>query len=157
MENEIHLENWSDFVNKIADMFNEGSSEQDISKSFSGSKVTWTGQVADIKLDAEYSPGVAINMSPKQVKLKKNKILRCGYIFLDVPEKNKLQWTSCSIGDNVRFTGIISKTYGPFPEIRLSVDERDPEVLLMMSLYNCEFVGKGNLGSVFGSERANTD
>lgn len=142
MKNNEYLYNWSDFVCQIAELFNEGASEKEISQAFSGSKITWVGKIADIKLKEKYSPGVAMNMVPAHTQLGNNKVLRSDYLFLRVSSVTENSWATCNIGDVVRFNAVISKVAGPFPEIQLSVSENDPEVLLMMGLYDCEFIEK---------------
>jgi hypothetical protein len=50
------------------------------------------------------------------------------------------QWKSCKVGDIVQFKATIAKAPGPFPEIQLSIEEKDPEILLMVGLYECELM-----------------
>lgn len=136
--NQDYLNNWLIFVEYIVSMFNKGVSEDDISKEFSGCKVSWKGVISEIKLDEEYAPGVSISMAPELTKMKRGKLLRADHLFLNVDEKNKVKWEKFSAGDEITFTARVTKSSGPFPEIQLSEDDEDPEVLLMIGLYECE-------------------
>jgi len=135
-----YLTNWVIFIDYIVSLFDSGRDEIDISQEFRGGNVEWEGHIAEIKLDEEYSPGVALAMKPETLPMSKGKVLRADYLFLNTNEKTRSSWSGCRVGDKVKFRAVIAKAAGPFPEIQLSVDDEDPEVLLMMGLYECELI-----------------
>lgn len=134
------LTNWLMFIDYIVSLFDSGQAEIDISQEFSGKSVEWQGYIAEIKLGEEYSPGVALAMKPESVPMSKGKVLRADHLFLNTNEKTRSSWSGCKVGDKVKFRAVIAKAAGPFPEIQLSVDVEDPEVLLMVGLYECELI-----------------
>ncbi|WNO10288.1 hypothetical protein [Teredinibacter sp. KSP-S5-2] len=136
--NDKSLGDWKDFIKAVVALYEKGRSEQDISSEYSGCSVAWKGIVSDIKLDEEFSPGIAMSMEPETTPMSKGKVLRSDHLFLNVDENTSASWKGCSIGDSVSFTATISKASGPFPEIQLSEDDEDPEVLLMIGLYGCQ-------------------
>lgn len=135
-----YLTNWMGFVERIISLFDMGKGEIEISAQFGGVQVEWEGVVTDIKLNEEYAPGVAVAMNPGSFPLAKGKVLRTDYLFLNVDSKSASAWTGCKIGDRVRFRAKISKALGPFPEIQLSEFDGDPEVVLLVGLYDCDFL-----------------
>ena len=135
MNNKECLSNWLLFIEEIVSLFNSGVSESEISKIFSGREVTWEGTISEIKLNEEYAPGVSILMTPELTKMKHGKLLRADHLFLNVDNESKADWEKREVGDKVKFTSTIVKSSGPFPEIQLSEDDDDPEVILMIGLY----------------------
>lgn len=134
------LTDWLSFLKYITSQIDNGRSEFDISNEFGGKIVEWDGCIADIKLNEKYSPGIALIMKPEILPLSKGKILRADHLFLNVDERTRSSWNGCKVGDKVKFKAVIAKTFGPFPEIQLSEDKGDPEILLMVGLYDCELI-----------------
>lgn len=129
------LTNWEAFVGDVARLFDQGERDIEISKKFSGASVKWEGRVVDIKVDEKFAPGIALSMTPEKYPLSAGKTLRSDYLFLIINPKEKFAWRNCRVGDKVEFSAKISKSFGPFTEIRLSEYDDDPEVLLMVGLH----------------------
>lgn len=140
MTTDAYLENWSMFLEYICSLFESGQSENEISREFSGKRVIWEGCIADIKLEEEYTPGISLTMKPGAYPLSQGKILLADHLFLNIDENTIPTWQGCKVGKNIKFSGVIDKTAGPFPEIQLSEDKEDPEILLMIGLYECELI-----------------
>ena len=138
MNNQKILNNWQSFVAEVISLFEEGFDEEKISRKFTGSEVVWSGEVEDVKVHEEYAPGVAINMHPGLFKVDKSRNLRADYLFLNVADDGKQLWENIEKGERITFKAVIAKSAGPFPAIQLSVDEDDPEILLMLGLCNAE-------------------
>ena len=132
--------NWEAFVERVISLFNAGKSEAEISAEFGDVYVEWQGVVSEVKLSEEYAPGVAMAMNAELNPLKKGKVLRADYLFLNVEPQSASAWAGCKVGDRVSFRAKISKASGPFSEIQLSEFDGDPEVVLMVGLYECEFI-----------------
>jgi hypothetical protein len=135
-----YLTSWLAFTQYIVSMFEGGETEADISEALSGSDVMWVGCISEMKIDEEYSPGVALNMEPAITGMTKGRKLRSDYLFLNIDDKTVQSWKGCKAGDRVRFKATIAKASGPFHEIQLSEDDEDPEVLLMVGLYDCKLI-----------------
>jgi hypothetical protein len=134
------LTSWDDFVKSVATLFDDGESEEGISEKFRGALVEWEGQIVDMKLDEKFASGIAISMTPEEYPLSKGRTLRADYLFLNVGYKEREAWEKCKVGSKIRFGAIISKAPGPFAEIQLSEFEGDPEVVLMIGLYECNLL-----------------
>ncbi len=135
-----YLTSWTAFVERVIALFDAGKNEAEISAEFGGSHIEWEGVVSEIKLREEYAPGVAIAMNTKLSPLAKGKVLRADYLFLNVRSESTSTWAGCTVGDRIRFSAKIAKAPGPFQEIQLSEFDGDPEVVLMVGLYECEFI-----------------
>jgi hypothetical protein len=132
---------WQKFIEELARLCEQGIKESEISSRFLGVCIEGSGVVLEIKLAERYAAGIALKMSPETVDLpKKNKILRCDYIFLSIDENTKRDWMACSVGQSVRFRAKIPGTNGPFSAIRFSEYDEEPEVLLMIKLRECRLV-----------------
>ena len=145
-----YLNDWGLFIKKVASMFEAGASEVDISKELSGEDVCWEGKITEVKLGEEYAPGVALRMKPAFLQMNQGKTLRADYLFLNTENVSESSWKECRVGDVVKFKATIRKSEGPFPAVQLSVDDEDPEILLMVRLYERELVDrKGTVLSRF--------
>jgi hypothetical protein len=131
------MTDWKKFVAQIATLYNERKNEIDISAEFSGHCVEFQGVITEMKLDEKFASGIAISMQPENFPLANGKVLRSDYLFLNVDPERASDWKKCKVGDRVKFSARINKSPGPFPEIQLSEFEGDPEVILMIGLYEC--------------------
>jgi len=138
-QNEI-LNDWPLFLKHVVSLHELGKSEDEISESIGEVYVQWEGRVADIKLNEEYVPGIAITMNPESVPMKDGNNLRPNYQYLNIDSEKKSTWDQCRLGDYVQFKAKIRKQSEPFPAIQLSKTKEGREVLLMISLYDCELV-----------------
>jgi hypothetical protein len=129
------LTSWKDFFRNVATLFDHGERDSEISERFRGARVEWEGRIVDLKLDEEFAPGIALSMNPEEYPLSAGKTLRADYLFLNITSKERATWRNCKIGNNVKFSARISKSFGPFAEIQLSEFDDDPEVVLMVGLY----------------------
>jgi hypothetical protein len=135
-----HLTDWSMFVREIISMIEAGHGDASISERFNGLVVEWSGVVVEIKLDEEFAPGIAVSMDPEILPISSGKLLRTDYLFLNINPSDSSDWKKCIVGDKITFRAKISKAPGPFPEIQLSEFDDDPEIILMIGLYECQIM-----------------
>lgn len=126
---------WAAFMERIASMLRAGRDESSISSEFSGTLVSWKGKVLEKNLHEEYAQGVSLEMSPGVVALDHGRVLRGDYLFVNVSNEDGEEWRDTPVGAEVVFTAKISKTAGPFTEIQISEIEGEPELILMVGLY----------------------
>lgn len=140
MTRQDYLTDWSTFIEHIGMLIHNGVSDSEISKKLRDKQVIWEGCIAEIKLYEDHSPGVALSMNPERKALSNGKILRTDHLFLNISEGAVSEWAGCKVGDIVRFKATIVKSNSPFLEIQLSECDDDPEILLMIGLYDCHFI-----------------
>ena len=131
---------WHSFLDHIASLYGTGKREREISEIIGVVTVRWEGVVTEINLSEEFSPGIAITMEPGCVTLNNGESLRSDYQYLKIDPKNNSAWQQCERGGHVRFKARITRPSGPFTSIRLSKAKEGKEVLLMIALYDFEFI-----------------
>ena len=127
--------NWAAFMECVASMLRADCDELSISREFSGAVVTWKGKVLEKKLHEQYAQGVSLEMRPGVVALDHGKVLRGDYLFVNVSSEHRDEWRDIPVGAEVVFTAKVAKAAGPFPEIRVSEIEGEPELILMVGAY----------------------
>ena len=137
--NEKKLSNWKSFTGNVKKMLEAGASEEEISEQLSGKEVSFSGVIVDIKLEEEYCPGIALNMTPGSLSLSKGRVLRSDYLFLNINNDSQ-SWSKCKLGSCISFNAMITKNNIPFPAVQISEDDEDPEVLLMLGLEDCKLL-----------------
>ena len=138
MNKQKNINSWKNFIASIISLYGKGFNDEKISAEFADSEVVWRGEVDDVKVNEEYAPGVAINMHPELFKINEARNLRADYLFLNVADDKKQLWKNIKKGEKITFRAVIAKSPGPFSAVQLSIDEDDPEVLLMLGLYDAE-------------------
>ncbi|NOT88816.1 MAG: hypothetical protein HOP03_11610 [Lysobacter sp.] len=133
-----YLADWDAFVRVIISMIEAGHDEASISERFNGLMVEWSGVIIEIKLNEEFAPGVAVSMDTGIFPISNGKSLRADYLFLNIRPSDSSDWKNCKIGDRIRFRAKISRALGPFPGVQLSEFDDDPEIILMLGLYECQ-------------------
>lgn len=134
------LSDWTKFLRSLINLYEEGVSEQDISKKYRGTSVEWEGRVKSKAPNENEGFRIAMNLGDEMLPIKNGKFFRSSHISLNVDKPRANSWMKCQVGDLVRFKGRIPKGTGLFPEIRLSEFEGDPEVVLMLGLIECELL-----------------
>jgi len=131
--NMSHL-SWQEFLRALVDQYLSGSDDHGLSSLFGGKEVSWSGVVKSIDLVNEYAPGVSVEMADPQITFDDSKKLIANNIFLNVDDSCKASWADTQIGDLVKFSAFIRRANGPFPGVRLSQFESEPEVILLLGL-----------------------
>ncbi len=127
---------WKGFVEKAAELINLGGDDVAISRELGSREYTWSGTIQDLKLGEEYSPGVQMKMPEIRINLSNGNFIKASYLFLNTDSETERSWLTAKIGDAVTFTTTIKAEEGPFPAVQASIDNEDPEVLLLIGASN---------------------
>jgi hypothetical protein len=136
----IEIYSWTNFLEAIVSLYENGKTEADISLHFEGKRIEGNGRVLEVKLFEEYAPGIALSMQPETTSLANNRLLRADYMFLNINADSAHAWKKYKAGDEIRFRATIATSIGPFPSVQLSEFDEDPEIVLMVGLQDCESV-----------------
>ncbi|WP_143732073.1 hypothetical protein [Microbulbifer sp. GL-2] len=131
--NMSHL-SWQEFLRALVDQYLSGADDRDLSAVFGGKEVDWSGVVKSIDLTNEYAPGVSVEMDDPKITLGDSKKLIANNVFLNVDGAHKSSWADTQINERIAFSARIRRVNGPFPGVRLSQFESEPEVILLLGL-----------------------
>jgi hypothetical protein len=125
---------WEKFVAHVAGLHIFGRDDAEIAELLAGARVCWSGKIASVGVDDEYAKGAQIYMPEARVPLRGRKILVGSFVGLQSDRKDDADWRAFSQGDPVTFEGKLVASIGPFPGIRVSYDDIDDDVILMVAV-----------------------
>lgn len=128
------LSNWNMFVENVINDHKGGLSASQLSEKYGGHSVSWIGQVVKLDLDAEYTPGIQMDMPYVEVEVEPGKWLKTAYLYLRVKPNHLDEWRSCNVGSFIKFNAVLSKGNEIFPGINLSVFDNEDECLLEIGI-----------------------
>jgi hypothetical protein len=124
---------WGSFVKKVAELFRQGLSAEDVTDHFAGQRVVWSGVVSKVDSGHHFGlimPGVEMAMAPIRVKLPRNRNAKVDYLFLSVRRKDFPLWSKIKLGSVVQFSTEIAQSGGLSPGISWSELTNNRAVIL---------------------------
>ena len=132
---------WLSFVEYVAREIERGTNNEELSMKFESEQVRWAGQVAKLKLESQYSRGVALKMEPVRRKLASGFFLIAGHLFLRAQDPAQLSALGgLKVGDEIGFSSRIRRSNTVFPVINLSTHAPEKEIFLEVSMELVELV-----------------
>lgn len=128
--------NWRDFVVEVAARFDRGDSDKELSQEFGGEKIRWIGVVRELRLDAEYSRGVALDMPQVVCRVRGDYRLIASYVFAGTSDGTSSSWNGVKIGDEVCFESTLMAEDFVFTGISVPVFDDDKQCSLELALFD---------------------
>ena len=126
----LSIMNWNEFVEKIAELYKSGKSEDEISDLLGGTLIEDSGTIERIETNSEYTPFIQLNMSCVTVPYEKKKIIG-NFLCLNFGSLKPSQVAGYSKGAVINFKTRIIYRNGPFPGVSVSEFEDEKEVFIM--------------------------
>lgn len=122
---------WNEFIEKIAEMYKAGKSEDEISDSLGGSVIEDNGAIERIETNSEYTPFIQLNMPSISIP-HGNKEIVSNFLCLNFSTLKPIQVEGHSKGSIINFRTRIIYKNGPFPGISVSEFEDEKEIIIML-------------------------
>jgi hypothetical protein len=129
---------WERFVERSAEAYKSGVSEQDFGATLVGQRVRWQGFVESVDLKQKYVPGLSIKMPSLEVPLGDGRTLVGGGVFL---RSGPRMPATVREKENVVFSGRFTAR-NVLSNVTFIVDKQASKVFVSLSLEDGEVLSK---------------
>lgn len=109
---------WNAFIDAVQGLLLSGASRDELTKTFAGKVVTWSGMIDKVELD-DIEPSVDIDLPSRVVQLSGGNTWTVGGMHVPVNRETMGEWQRCRSGDNVRFEATLGSNNAVFPPVDL--------------------------------------
>ena len=99
---------WGEFVRAVAAMALAGADDRRITSVFCGHEVVWCGEVSDLDLDDEFTPGARLTMPEVDMSEFQERVAGTRHLFLPAGGRHSAVWQGVSVGRRISFRTRIS-------------------------------------------------